>query len=64
MVIKTNGFADAGYIRSLRRKALPNRKTITSQEAFNARIRDNVLMNTIEDEGKDLDSFEFKPDVQ
>ena len=64
MVMKTNGFADTAYIRSLMRKALPNRKAITSRDVWNVRIRANMLMRKIKADGKDLNKFEFKPDVQ
>ena len=64
MVLKTNGVADAAYIRSLMRKALPNRKAIRPIDVCNVRIRANMLMRKIKAEGKDFNTFEFKPDVQ
>ena len=63
MVLKSNGFADASYIRSLMRKALPDRKSITSQDIYNVRVRANMLMKKLQAEGKSLDQFDFKPDV-
>ena len=46
------------------RKALPDRKSITSQEVYNVRVRALMLMKKIKAEGKTLESFDFKPDVE
>ena len=64
MVLKTNGFADASLIRSYMRKVLPERKSITSQDVYNVRIRALLLMKQIKAEGKTLETFDFKPDIQ
>ena len=39
MTLKTNRFADADYIRSLMKKVLPGRKSITAKEIYNVRLR-------------------------
>ena len=64
MVLKTNGFAEASLICSLMRKALPYCKAISAQDVYNVRVSAIILMKNIETEGKTLDSFELKPDVQ
>ena len=46
------------------RKALLSRKSITSQEVYNIRVRALVLMKKIKAEVKTLETFDFKPDVQ
>ena len=46
------------------RKSLPDRKSITSQEVYNVRVRALMLMKKIKAEGKTLGSFYFKPDIQ
>ena len=64
MILKPNGFADASLIRSYMRKVLPSRKSISSQEVYNVRVRAKLLMKQISAEGKTLETFDFKPDIQ
>ena len=46
------------------RKVLPSRKSISAQEVYNVRVRAKLLMKQISAEGKTLETFDFKPDVQ
>ena len=64
MILKPNGFADASLIRSYMRKVLPSRKSISAQEVYNVCVRAKLLMKQISAEGKTLETFDFKPDVQ
>ena len=59
MVLNPNGYADAPYIRSLMTRALPNRKSVTSQDIYNVRLRAIMFMTQIKSEGKEIDKFHF-----
>ena len=61
MTLKDNEYADASYVRALMKKALPNGKSISSQENFNVRVRANLLMRRLRVNGDYLKHMEFKP---
>ena len=47
MTHKTNGYADASFVRTLIFEALPKRKAISAQEVYNVCIRAKMLMKKL-----------------
>ena len=46
------------------RKAIPYQKAITTLDVYNLRVCALMLMKKIKAEGKSLDLFDFKPDIE
>ena len=63
MTLKSNGYADASYIRSLMKKYMPKRKAILPSNVCNIRVRAKMLMKDLQSKGQLLDHYQFKPDV-
>ena len=61
--LKTNGFADADYICSLMKHALPKRVSISAKNIYNVRVRANMLKKKLHMNNHSLVSFKFSPAI-